>query len=252
MPEIVGFPGGSEISAPPPPLDRNIDAALRFAAREAESGEVPAAMLTPAMRETLERRRVVVRASLRAAPEKRIANILASLRTMPSRDGIDLADSESEIWQDIHDLEGVPAWALEQAAAHFRRGEARECFRPSCAELRREAVRRAAPHGEELGLIERVLRARIAPPSTAIDPERRLELSERARRLAAEIAARNRDPTRPGGGPETPPATTPVDPAARAEALGEKFRREPCALSDRALATMGRTRPPRPEPSWAE
>jgi hypothetical protein len=184
--ETRGFP---LVPREPARLDLSLRAALDAAYAEASFGAVSEARLPSALRLGLERRREDLGAALKGASEARILAALATLQRMVARAEGDAEEAEFAMRCDLADLAGVPAWALEAAAAAFRRGEAGAGkFRPTAGELRREAMRRVEGYAEELARIDRVLRARIEPARKPLDPDRRRELAE-AMRAAAGAAA---------------------------------------------------------------
>jgi ABC-type transporter Mla subunit MlaD len=171
------------VSREPARLDPATARALYSAACDASSGAIREEKLPAPLRAVLERRRDDLILALRPASRDRIAAALATLDGMVARAVNDFAEDRYSVQVDIADLADVAEWALEAAAADFRRakvGEGR--FRPTAGELRREAMRHAQPFAEELGRIERVLRAPVEPAAKPIDPDRR-------RALAAEMRA---------------------------------------------------------------
>jgi len=181
--------GGTSVSRRPARLDDSTARALASAALGAASGSIREERLPAALRARLERRREDVALALRPAPRERIAAVLASLDGMVARGESDAAEAEFAFRRDVEDLVGAPEWALEAAAAAFRRGEVGEGkFRPTAGELRREASRRAAGYAEEAAKIERVLRARIEAAPAPLGPERRRRLAEALRGALADAS----------------------------------------------------------------
>jgi hypothetical protein len=62
----------------------------------------------------------------------------------------------------VEDLSGLPLWALEAAAAKWRRGEAtgNATFAPSVAELRRQADAQTLQHRATIAKLKRILTAK--------------------------------------------------------------------------------------------
>lgn len=185
----------TEISGPPAPLAREFAASLSLAAnREGSDGSIGAELLPALLRHALMRRREILAAALQAAPREKILAVLASLDGMVTRAENDLGEAKFAVRRDIEDLVGLPLWALEAAAAAFRRGDVGQGkFRPTAGELRCDARQRVQAYAEELAKIERVLRARVEPPKREPDPERRKALAAMLRAAAIAMTPGTRE-----------------------------------------------------------
>lgn len=168
---------------PPPPLTASGRRALDALHAQATFGEVAGDLMNPESRTALILRRDLLAGAMRPASVGEIVAVMASLDGMIAR-GEGEREAAASARRDLEDLDGLPAWALEQAAIAFRRGDVGEGrFRPTAGELRREAMRRVGHMAEERGRIEKVLAARVIPERKPENAERRRELADRLRKL---------------------------------------------------------------------
>lgn len=141
---------------------------------------------------SLRNRRSDIEAALVGAPRKVIASVLASLGGMPTQSIPNNDEVAALTRQDVDDLSDVSAWALEDAARAFRRGEIGDGkWRPTAGQVRKEARRRENEARAELYSIHRLLDApALSAPRPSYIPKAEVEaLHKRIGFLATEKVA---------------------------------------------------------------
>jgi hypothetical protein len=165
--------GAAAVSAAPAPTAPELRRALALAAN-CLAGRNVEAELPASTRAAFERRRAELAAGLAPGPRDQVVAILASLDDMVARRDGDADEARFAFRRDVEDLAHLPQWALAEAAAAFRRGEAGDGrFRPTAGELARAAALRMRPFGAELDKLQRVLSAPVDPPRREPDAAKR-------------------------------------------------------------------------------
>jgi hypothetical protein len=105
-------------------------------------------------------------------------------------------DAARTVTEYVAALEGMPLWAVAEAARRYRDAEVHRedhTFAPSAPQFRLTVLSVLAPYREERALIRRVLDAEILPEPTE---EERRRIHERMQSLAAQVC-QGADPLRP-------------------------------------------------------
>jgi hypothetical protein len=157
--------------------------ALARALNALVDGEMTEASLPNGARIGLETRLRELMSALELPRPQRVRAIVAQLATMPGRTESDPEKRRLEFEQYLAIVADVPEWALEWSVMAFLKNETGNApFRPTAGEVRSFAMRRVEGVIAERQRIERVLRAKIAPPSKTIDPEKRKQLADLMRK----------------------------------------------------------------------
>ena len=146
---------------------------------------------TPAERSVLEARRHELRAALAPASEAEIGRSVSFLRSnLATQNSTDQATAVLTTRSTVDVLKGFPAWVVKEASTRVMRGTAGfdPQYAPKAPQLAQLCRSIAAPYREELAQVDKILRARVAPP---VDEVMRARIERGLREFAAEMRARN-------------------------------------------------------------
>ena len=178
-------------------MSRPLDLALSVASSALESGRLPANALAEGARLALVTRARTLAEALAPTTTERVKALLLTIDDMPSRTEDDRAKLKFAIERDASDLSEFPEWALVEAFRSARKGEIGDgLWRPTIGQLASFCRQRVSALRSERAKIAAVLAAKVDPPRE-IDAERRREMADRVRKLAAQmtlnVAERDRE-----------------------------------------------------------
>lgn len=175
----------------PRSMGANAHAALDAAISVLHLGEdLTDELLTPTARSDLEARRQSLAMDNRWGTRGEIAQELMAIRlVMGASDRLTAEQAARKLEQQIFDLSDVPIWALAETARAYRRGDIGDGkWGPRSGQLRKEAMKLAAPFLEEAAKINRVL---LAPVVEARSPAERKVTLQKLRALIADVTTKS-------------------------------------------------------------
>lgn len=178
-------------------MSRPLDLALSAAANALEGGRLPTGALADGARLALSTRAKTLAEALAPTPVERVKMLLLTIEDMPSRTEEDRAKLKFAVERDASDLSEFPEWAIVAACRAARKGDVGDgVWRPTTGELVKFCRAKLAALRSERAKIAAVLAAKVDPPRE-IDAERRREMADRVRKLAAQmtlnVAERDRE-----------------------------------------------------------